>query len=83
MSVLFIILKSLTLENLAQIRPFLTANKVWGHLNKLFMENLNIQHSKFGVIQDEAGDFVMHEDESSRNSTEVARLYRFQVWSSS
>ena len=60
----FIIQKSLTSENLARIRPFLTAKEAWDHINKLFISNSSIHYCEFDVVQDEADEFVMNEDDS-------------------
>ena len=65
-SALFIIQDAIPLEDIAHLRPFTVAKEAWHHVVSLYKGSASIQRSNYEVVQDEADEFAMKEDEEPR-----------------
>ena len=63
---LFIIQDAIPSEDLAHLRPFTMAKEAWRHVVSLYKGSASIQRSNYEVVQDEANEFAMNEDEEPR-----------------
>ena len=63
---LFIIQDAIPSEDLAHLRPFTMAKEAWHHVVSLYKGSASIQRSNYEVVQDEADEFAMNEDEEPR-----------------
>ena len=63
---LFIIQDAIPHEDLAHLRPFTMAKDAWHHVVSLYRGSASIQRSNYEVVQDEADEFAMKEDEEPR-----------------
>ena len=63
---LFIIQDAIPLEDIAHLRPFTVAKEAWHHVVSLYKGSASIQRSNYEVVQDEADEFAMKEDEEPR-----------------
>ena len=65
-SALFIIQDAIPPEDLPHLRPFTMAKDAWRHVVSLYRGSASIQCSNCEVVQDEADEFAMKEDEEPR-----------------
>jgi hypothetical protein len=65
-SALFILQEAIPPEDLAHIRPFTVAKEAWDHVVSMFKGSASIQRSNFEVVQDQADEFAMLDDEEPR-----------------
>ena len=65
-SALFIIQDAIPSKDIAHLRPFTVAKEAWQHVVSIYKGSANIQCSNFEVVQDEADEFAMNEDEEPR-----------------
>src|SRR5215216_3519255 len=65
-SALFIIQDAIPFEDIAHLRPFTVAKEAWQHIVSIYKGSARIQRSNYEVVQDEADEFAMNEDEEPR-----------------
>ena len=65
-SALFILQEAIPAEDIAHLRPVTVAKEAWEHVVSLYKGSASIQRSNFEVVQDEADEFAMIEDEEPR-----------------
>ena len=53
-------------EDLPHLRPYAMAKDAWHQVVSLYRGSASIQHSNYEVVQDEADEFAMNEDEEPR-----------------
>ena len=63
---LFIIQDAIPSKDIAHLRPFTVAKEAWHHVVSLYKGSASIQRSNYEVVQDEADEFAMNEDEEPR-----------------
>ena len=63
---LFIIQEAIPPEDLPHLRPYTVANDAWLQVVSLYRGSASIQRSNYEVVQDEADEFAMKEDEEPR-----------------
>ena len=63
---LFILQDAIQPEDIAHLRPFTVAKEAWHHVVSLYKGSTSIQRSNYEVVQDEADEFAMKEDEEPR-----------------
>ena len=69
-SALFILQEAIPPKDIAHLRPFTVAKEAWQHVVSIYKGSASIQRSNFEVVQHEADEFAMNEDE------EPQELYR-------
>ena len=62
----FIIQDAVPPEDLPHLRPFAMAKDAWHFVVSLYKGSTSIQHSNYEVVQYEADEFAMKEDEEPR-----------------
>ena len=67
---LFIIQDAILPEDLPHLRPFALAKDAWLCVVSLYRGSASIQRSNYEVVQDEADEFAMNEDEEPRELIE-------------
>ena len=65
-SVLCILQEAIPPEDIAHLRPFSVAKEAWEHVGSLYKRSASIQCSNYELVQDEADEFAMIEDEDPR-----------------
>jgi len=65
-SALFILQEAIPPEDIAHLHPFTVAKEAWQHVVSIYKGSASIQRSNFEVVQDEADEFAMNEDEEPR-----------------
>ena len=60
---LFILQDAIPPEDIAHLRPFTVAKEAWHHVVSLYKGSASIQRSNYEVVQDDADEFAMNEDE--------------------
>ena len=63
---LFIIQDAIPSKDIAHLRPFTVAKEACHHVVSIYKGSASIQHSNYEVVQDEANEFAMNEDEEPR-----------------
>ena len=63
---LFIIQDAILPEDLPHLRPHAMAKEAWKCVERLYRGSASIQRSNYEVVQDEADEFAMKEDEEPR-----------------
>ena len=63
---LFIIQEAIPPEDLPHLRPYTVAKDAWLQVVSLYRGSASIQRSNYEVVQDEADEFAMKEDEEPR-----------------
>ena len=63
---LFIIQDAIPPEDLPHLRPYSMAKDAWHQVVSLYRGSASIQRSNYEVVQDEADEFAMKEDEEPR-----------------
>ena len=65
-SALFIIQDAILPEDLPHLRPHAMAKDAWKCVERMYRGSARIQRSNYEVVQDEADEFAMNEDEEPR-----------------
>ena len=66
---LFIIQDAIPSEDFAHLRPFTVAKEAWHYVVSICKGSASIQLSNYEVVQDEADEFAMNEDEELASFT--------------
>ena len=65
-SALFILQEAIPPEDIAHLQPFTVAKEAWQHVVSIYKGSASIQRSNYEVVQYEADEFAMNEDEEPR-----------------
>ena len=65
-SALFILQEAILPKDLPHLRPYSMAKDAWHQVVYLYRGSASIQRSNYEVVQDEADEFAMNEDEEPR-----------------